>query len=310
MLVKDPPREIVNDLWMLGTNPYPLYLSKGIESGTIFEGGTGAMGFVVRDQLQTLGIGADFVTQVVLTHAHPDHVMAVPLLREMFPSATVLASEAASKTLRNEKAIASFCQMDDTVTDWLIGKGLITDDCRRPPVPENEITVDRLLKEGNTVDVDEGISFQVIETPGHSECSLSFFEPNAKVLIISDATGYYLPDDDVWWPNYFSGYGPYVASIEKLAQVGAGVLCLSHNAVIQGADDVAAYFRNTLDATRRYHERIVAGSEAGKTVREIAETLGEEVYEKTKQFPVEFFQKNCGLLAKLSLAHEGIGGER
>jgi glyoxylase-like metal-dependent hydrolase (beta-lactamase superfamily II) len=199
--------------------------------------------------------------------------------------------------------------MDDALTAWLISNRVISEDQRRPPLTENQIMVDRVLKEGDTIDVDEGVSFQVFETPGHSECSLSFFEPSAKVLIISDATGFYLPKDEFWWPCYFSGYGPYVASIERLAEVGAEVLCLSHNAVIQGADDVAAYFQGTLDALRQYHERIVSASKAGKTVREIAESLGEEVFQKTPQFPVEFFQKNCGLLVKLSLAHEGIGKE-
>ena len=123
---------------------------------------------------------------------------------------------------------------------------------------------------------------------------------------VSDATGYYLPQDHSWWPNYFSGYADYVRSIERLAGLGAEVLCLSHNGVIEGADDVADYFRDALAATRQYHDRIVAEAKAGKPARQIAEALGTEIHAKAPLLPLDFFQKNCGLLVKLSLKHEGI----
>jgi hypothetical protein len=38
--------------------------------------------------------------------------------------------------------------------------------------------------------------------------------------------------------------------------------------------------------------------------------LGAEVYARTQLMSLEFFQKNCGLLVKLSLRHEGIGAEK
>ncbi len=38
----------------------------------------------------------------------------------------------------------------------------------------------------------------------------------------------------------------------------------------------------------------------------IAEGLGAEIHEKKPLLPLDFFQKNCGLLVKLSLQHEGI----
>ena len=64
-------------------------------------------------------------------------------------------------------------------------------------------------------------AFEVLETPGHSVCSLSFYEPNDQVLVISDATGYYLPDQDYMWPGYFTSYSDYLDSIKRLADKGA-----------------------------------------------------------------------------------------
>lgn len=306
MLVKKPPVQIVGKLWMLGTDEYPIFVYRGETGVTLFEGGIGPSGPLLEQQLAELGIASESIVQLVVTHAHPDHVMAVPRIRELCPGVKVLASEAASQTLGAEKAISFFCKMDDGLTGALSAAGLIDAEHKRPPMTDKLIPIDRVLNDGDVVQVDDGIEYCVMATPGHSECSLSFHEPKDNVLIISDATGYYLPDASWWWPNYFTNYGAYLASIERLAEVGAEVVCLSHNAVIRGKEDVAAYFEGAIASTKAFHERIINETRSGKSVREIAETLGAEVHEKSPLMPVDFFQKNCGLLAKLSLRHEGM----
>ena len=309
MLIKDPPVEITDSVVMLGTNEYPLYLVRGQTEGAIFEGGVGAMGPVLRQQLDALEITGGFIKQVIVTHGHPDHVMAVPMFRKIFPGVTVSASKMAAATMSAEKAVSFFAKVDQGLTASLLAAGSIGEEHRPEPLAEMQIPVDRVLADGDTVAVGS-LSFNVLETPGHSDCSLSFHEPRAGILVISDATGYYLPEHEWWWPNYFSGYAAYLDSMRRLSALPAEVLCLSHNAALTGADDVKAYFDGAIGATEAYHQRIVAQAREGKAVREIAEQLGSEVHEKTQLAPLEFFQKNCGLLVKQSMKHEGmIDGE-
>ena len=306
MRIQNPPAELADGLWMLGTSPYPLYLVRGSAGCTIFEGGTGAMGPVLSRQLGDLGVAGETVGQVVVTHAHPDHVMAVPMFREMFPGVSVAASKLAARTLSAEKAIGFFRKVDGALTGALLAAGAIGEQDQPKAFEGTEIAIDRVLGEGDTIATAAG-EFTVLATPGHSDCSLSFHEAGRGILIISDATGYYLPDDDFWWPNYFSGYAAYVESMKRLSGLGAEILCLSHNAALTGAEEVRAYFEGAIRATEDYHQRIVAQAKAGEAPREIAEQLGRDVYAKTQLLPVDFFQKNCGLLVKQSLAHEGIG---
>ena len=174
-----------------------------------------------------------------------------------------------------------------------------------PRPSANSLPVDRVLEEGDTITVD-GFVFKTVKTPGHSDCSLSFHEPVASVLIISDATGYYIPEHNYFWPNYFADYAAYLDSIKRLAVLDAEILCLSHNAVIKGAHAVKTYIETAISATENYHRRIIAETKAGNSSQQIAEMLGAEVYERTKLLPVEFFQKNCSLLVKQSLKHEGL----
>jgi len=170
MLITDPPVQITDNLWMLGTTSYPLYLAKAPSEGAIFEGGIGAMGPLVHRQMQELAIGDDFVKQLAVTHAHPDHVMAVPLFRKLFAGLTVTASRQAAETLSAEKAISLFCQLDGALSNALVKTGAISEEHRPEPLEDKHIAVDRLVAEGDTITVD-GLSFDVLQTPGHSHCS-------------------------------------------------------------------------------------------------------------------------------------------
>lgn len=305
MLINNPPLEIAENIWMLGTAQYPVFLLKGRTQGAIVEGGIGPVGPIVLGQLDAMGVARDYVRQLVVTHAHPDHVMAVPLWRDSFPEIAVIASKAGAKTMAAEKAISLFCRLDDALAAGLAERGMIPGDCRRPDLAEMAIAVDRVVGHGDRVSVD-GIELDVLATPGHSDCSLSFHDPATGTLFVSDATGYYLPEADYWWPNYFVDYGVYLDSMCRLSTVGARVLCLAHNTSVRDTDAVADYFDRAIAATEEYHGRIVDEITGGKTIRQLAEQLGSEVYEKAPLFPLDFFQKNSGMLVKISLKHEGI----
>ena len=303
MLIKDPPVEIADGLLMLGTNEYPVYLIRSGNEGVIFEGGIGADGPVVAEQIAELGIAADVVKQIIITHAHPDHVMAVPAFRAMFAGVTVCASETAAGTLSVEKAIGVFTKIDGMLTESLIKAGSITERHRPKPLTENRIPVDRILSEGDTVTVGD-LRFTCLATPGHSDGSLSFHEPDRDILIIADATGYYIPESEYSWPNYFSDYGAYLASIRRLAALDADILCLGHNAVIKGGDAIKAYFDDAIAATEVWHGRIRQATEGqSKDASMIAAELGAEVYEKTQLLNLEFFQKNCEQLVRQSVKY-------
>jgi 2-aminobenzoylacetyl-CoA thioesterase len=309
MDITNTPVAINENVLMLGTIDYPIYVVRDGGEAAVFEGGVGACGPVLEGQLAQFGVARDSVKQIIVTHGHPDHVMAVPAFRKMFPGAQVLASQIAAATMANEKAIGFFGKIDQALTAWLLGKGAIAESQKPQALTELKISVDRVLKEGDTVKVG-GLTFNVMATPGHSDCSLSFFEPARKIAIVADVTGFYMAGTKTWWAMYFTDYAAYVASNRRLAALGAEVLCLAHNAVITGADDVKKYFEGTLSTTEAYHEAIVDAVKAGKDPRALAGELGAQIHALTGSLPVDFFQKNCSLLIKNSLKHEGINVEK
>ncbi len=304
MMITEPPAKLTDNLFMLGTCEYPLYLYKGKTQAAIFEAATGHVGPLLAGQLEQLGIDPATVKQIIVPHAHPDHVMALPLMLKLFPDATLAASAVGAKTLSVEKAIALFCRLDDAISDAMAAAGTIPKEHRREELDEMCIPVDRIIEDGDKIEIDS-VVFDVIKTLGHSDCSLTFHQPEQGILIASDAIPYLMPQKDSWWPCYFANYGQYLESMRRLQGLDASVLCMGHRAAITGRDEVRAFFDQIIEATETYHKRIIDETKAGKDPRAIAEMLGSEIHEKTGLLPLDFFQKNCMLLVKQSLKHEG-----
>ncbi|MCP4377461.1 MAG: MBL fold metallo-hydrolase [bacterium] len=300
----NPPVELSDSLVMLGTCEYPLFLVKGGSQGAIFEGGVGAMAPLLGQQLAELSIPADFIRQIFVAHAHPDHVMAIPAMQRMFPGVTVCASQLAARTMQTEQIISFFAQVDDVITDSLLESGAIRIEHKPEPLDEMQIPVDCYQADGDILVIGD-IEYNVLFTPGHSDCSLCFHNPSDGTLIVSDATGHFLPEG-FWWPNYLSHYGEYLDSIKRLASLNASLLCLGHNAIITGVESVRTYFHDAMHAAELYHHRIIGELKSGKSVDEIANQLATEIHTKMKLMPLDFFQKSSRVLVKRTMEYEDI----
>lgn len=107
------------------------------------------------------------LTNIVLTHAHEDHIGSLEHLKEQYPAACVSISIRDSRLLKGDRSL-------DAHEPQMSIKG---------GVPKNlQIVPDRLLKEGDTIG-----SLEVVETPGHTPGSISLFVKNTKAMIVGDA---------------------------------------------------------------------------------------------------------------------------
>jgi glyoxylase-like metal-dependent hydrolase (beta-lactamase superfamily II) len=121
------------------------------------------------DYLKQIGRSPQEISIVLLTHAHPDHIGGCMAIKRA--SSPFFYAHAADRPWiedverqARERAIINFFE--------LVG---------------GSVTVSRELKDGNTLSWDRGKTIRVMETPGHSKGSISFFFEEEGALFTGDA---------------------------------------------------------------------------------------------------------------------------
>lgn len=249
------PIEVTSHLYQLGTPAFPAYLSMGDE-GMIIEGGTGSTFSIMIDQIRLLGVDPEKIRYIALTHTHPDHIGAVPFFQKSWPHIKLLASPIGSKILGKADLFKQFQLVDLGIAQLMKAKAEIQ--TLPEPVKEYSFRVDATLKEGDCIDLGAGIVWHVYETPGHSPCHIALFEEKERTLALGDTTGFYVPEKDAFWPNYFQCLEKYCCSIRKVAALPAKRAALSHNGVIEGG--VHHYLEKAMKATEKYHRELIERS--------------------------------------------------
>jgi hydroxyacylglutathione hydrolase len=174
-----------------------LYLIFGANSVILVDSGVAGAERQIFDYLTANGRQAKDLQLLILTHAHPDHIGAAAPIRRL-TGCRVAAHPAARPWIEDTARQAA-----------------------ERPVPgfhalvAGSTRVDQLLADGERLEVD-GLTLEVLHTPGHSPDSISLHLPQDRVLICGDVVP--LPGD----LPIFTNWQESVASLEQLAQI-AGV---------------------------------------------------------------------------------------
>ena len=143
-----------------------------------------------------------------------------------------------------------------------------------------------------------GVVWHVHDTPGHSACHISLFEEKEDFLAIGDAAGFYVPEKDVIWPNYFQSLENYCESIRKLSGLPARRAALSHNGILQG--DVKGHLTKAMTATENYHKELMQRLSMGEIAEKIALEKARFVSSLTDIQPFRVMYDLCKLMIKRS----------
>ena len=289
------PFAITPHLYQLGTPSFPAYLSMG-DVGMIIEGGTGPTFSIIVNQMKALGIDPKRISYIVLTHSHADHIGGIPHLKREWPHLKLLASPAASEILTSKELLKEFLLVDLSIAQLMQARG----ELRKLPAPLESYSFepDSVVKGGDRIDLGAGIAWTVHDTPGHSACHISLFEEKEDFLAIGDAAGFYVPEKDVFWPNYFNSLENYCESIRNLSALPAAGAALSHNGIIRGS--VKEHLSKAMRATEDYHRELIQRLRMGEVAEKIALDKARFVSSLTDIQPFRVMYDLCKLMIKRS----------
>ncbi len=159
---------------------------------------------------------------ILLTHTHYDHVGALPYIRDQYPQATVLASEYAEKVLQKESARKVIGELGEEAARTYLGIDM--------EVRTDGLMVNRVVREDDEIDLGD-IIIQVLETPGHTSCSLSYYILPDKILLASESTGILIEPESLH-TAILKSYRDSLSSGEKMKNLHANTIILPHYGVL------------------------------------------------------------------------------
>ncbi|MGZ4137308.1 MAG: MBL fold metallo-hydrolase [Actinomycetota bacterium] len=181
--------------------------------------------------LERLGIGADDLANIVVTHIHLDHAGGVGRLRERFPRATVFVHERGAPHLADPtKLVASATRLyGETQMRSLFGPV--------DPVPQERL---QALVDGQRIDLG-GRELLVDHTPGHASHQVALTDSATGAVFTGDALGVHVPDLPVLRPATPPpdvDVEAAVASIQRIRGRARSVLLFAHFGPIADVDRI------------------------------------------------------------------------
>jgi glyoxylase-like metal-dependent hydrolase (beta-lactamase superfamily II) len=183
------PVDLGDEVWLVDTQMGGYdgitagYLIRGERPCLVETGAARSAGEVV-DGLAALGVGADDLATIVVTHIHLDHAGGVGTLAAAFPQAQVVVHEAGARHLADPSRLMRSARMVfGDVLDELFGALLPTDAQRI-----------RVLADGDTIDLGGGRTLASFDSPGHARHHVGLLDSLTGDLYTGDAAGVWTPE--------------------------------------------------------------------------------------------------------------------
>jgi glyoxylase-like metal-dependent hydrolase (beta-lactamase superfamily II) len=231
-------------------NAYLIRGDKGyllVDSGWNTDSSFGTM----HNTLVKNGVGFEDITQILVTHVHPDHYGMAGRIKKL-SGATI-----AMHPIEKDMIVPRYVHMEELLhqTDrMLVDNGVPHDEMEKlrdatvglehfiDPTPP-----DITLRDGATITTGE-FTFQVIWTPGHSSGHLCLYEPQKKILLSGDhILPKITPNISVHPQSIENPLGRYIDSLKEMRR-------LKVELVLPGHDQPFTEYASRIDEIIHHHE--------------------------------------------------------
>jgi glyoxylase-like metal-dependent hydrolase (beta-lactamase superfamily II) len=221
--------KISDDFYVMGHPAMPVYLLNG-PAPVLFDAGLTSLCRLYEEDIVKV-LGNRSPAYLFLTHSHFDHIGAAAYLKTVYPKMRIAGSVRTQEILGRPKAIhlirslnQEAAQLMESLNRASIYKG-----------PFEPFDIDLIIKRDRTIELDPDCHVEVIKTPGHTWDFISYWVPEKKILVASEAVGC---DDGAGYiyTEFLVDYDSYLTSLKRLARLDAKVLCQGHRLVFTGTD--------------------------------------------------------------------------
>lgn len=234
---------ITHNLWYLGREESGVYYLEGRDGAIMINGGLSYILPEVLAQMKDFRLDPARIYKFLILHSHFDHVGIVPYFKRNYPDIEVMASAAAWRIFAMPKAIEVMNRFSQLSAEQMDRPKALS----RYDLEWREDISGTVVAEGDKIDFGGGVLY-IISTPGHSNCSISAFEPTMKALFASDAVG--IPFHNTLFPSMNTNMHQFLESLEKLSPLDVSYVCADHYGYIIGEEAGACVARTIEEALK------------------------------------------------------------
>ena len=266
-MIIDQPGKVTENIFMLGKQENCVYFVDGGDACAILGGGLAGIIPDVEAQLAAMAVDPQRIQSLAILHSHFDHCGIVPYVKNKWPWVAVVASERAQTILSNPKAVANIEAFNKRHLEETLPNAKPKDLC----VEGFNIKVDRVVGQGDVLACGS-LNLEVLETPGHSTCSISFYLPEEKAVFVSDAVG--IPLGDKVFTAANSNFDQYEASLDKIFALDPELILSEHHGGRTG-EDCKAFMPACRQAAREMRDMVEQSFARTGDIKESTDEIAE-----------------------------------
>jgi len=255
-------------------------IQSGNEKGLI-DTGTAFWGLQIAGFFRSKGI--DSLNYVMFTHSHYDHIGGMPVVQKSVEVEKRVAHAGFERVFSSRRALSLIENLNRKELE-LLG---VDYDYHFEPFP-----IDEKAEEGKVIRVGD-MEVRILETPGHTRDSVSYYVSECGLAVVGEAVGVPNADYSYILPQFLADVELYLSSFDKIASLDIEILGLPHERIIEGRDEVREYLRRSRQYTIEFIEDIRTALEKFDTMEEVMEYLVDKYYRGRKiRQPIYAFKEN------------------
>ena len=259
------------------------------ETAILYDTGFGFTGFAVADKIKTL-LGERTLDYIFLTHSHYDHALGSAYIKQLYPEAIVVAGEYATKIFQKPTAKAVMRELDQKFAETcgVFEYEDLTD----------ALQVDFPVSDGSEICAGK-LTFEAIDLPGHTRCSVGYYCAEHKLLLGSETIGVFNGTDDVV-PSYLVGVQLALDSITRVRELDIQQILVPHYGILN-REETAFYLKRAEERAKGTAETIANQLREGKTEEEILSWFKDEFYHDYIKtiYPIDAMELNTRIMIEL-----------
>ena len=191
------------------------------EKKALVDSGPPSSASAVLEGIKKIGVKAEDINYIIVTHIHLDHAGGTGVLLERMPQAQVLVH------YKGAKHLVKLTELMESATRTQ-GRRIIAQYCEVVPVEPERVGI---IHDNDVIQLSGEQVLDFIDAPGHAPHELCIFEKRNRGIFVGDALGLYLADGEVLLPCHpppSFDVEMSISTIKSLRTLNASQLYFAH----------------------------------------------------------------------------------